>query len=671
MAIGRIVVDLLARTGSFDTDLDRSGKLAARKAKEIDEAFKRSGQAVGAGLAAATLAVAAWTRSTIQQSEEIVRLAALSGTTADEFQRLAAGAELVGIGQDKLSDIFKDAQDKIGDFLQNGAGPMKDFFDNIAPQIGVTADEFRNLSGPQALGLYVKSLQQAGISQAEMVFYMEAIANDATLLLPLLKDNAQGFKDAGDQAARMSAILSDETIAASMQLRRDMVLLDRQFEGVKNRIMADLMPSLGSLVTELQGTAEQSRLLDEAAQIGATGIRILATTAIGVGSAFMLAGEAIATTISALSLVVQGEFKAAVAALELGAEEVESIIGRTAELMSSVWDTSPRPTPALPAPATSGGGGSRASNPIQKISDDAKKAQDDVKRLIDGLETEIARFGKNPAQIAILDAGDAGATIEQLDQVFALAMKLQGLQEDRESARAHEAATEALRTQADAWLDSIDPMREFLRNIEQIDKAVAAGFLNPEQAERIKASLSGIGEKLSEMDEFALEAARNIQDALGQGLYDILDGNFDNIGDAFADMLKRMAAEAMAADLARTFFGDFAKSGKVGGMAGEALSWIGGLFGGARANGGPVTGGMTYLVGERGPELFTPSTSGAVLPNHVLGQGGRSVVINQTNHFSGNVDRSQMFAYAQQIKAATIAELRDAQARGETAALGY
>ncbi|MGI2031399.1 phage tail tape measure protein [Rhizobium panacihumi] len=43
---------------------------------------------------------------------------------------------------------------------------------------------------------------------------------------------------------------------------------------------------------------------------------------------------------------------------------------------------------------------------------------------------------------------------------------------------------------------------------------------------------------------------------------------------------------------------------------------------GARAKGGPVTGGRPYLVGERGPEIFTPGRSGGIVPNHQI--GGRS-----------------------------------------------
>lgn len=51
-------------------------------------------------------------------------------------------------------------------------------------------------------------------------------------------------------------------------------------------------------------------------------------------------------------------------------------------------------------------------------------------------------------------------------------------------------------------------------------------------------------------------------------------------------------------------------------------------FGGGKASGGPVSAGTTYLVGERGPELFTPSMSGAIVPNHALGGGGGSTTIN-------------------------------------------
>lgn len=54
----------------------------------------------------------------------------------------------------------------------------------------------------------------------------------------------------------------------------------------------------------------------------------------------------------------------------------------------------------------------------------------------------------------------------------------------------------------------------------------------------------------------------------------------------------------------------------IGDIAGSLL---GGIVG-ARATGGPVAGGMPYLVGEQGPELFVPPSSGAIVPNQALTQ---------------------------------------------------
>ena len=54
------------------------------------------------------------------------------------------------------------------------------------------------------------------------------------------------------------------------------------------------------------------------------------------------------------------------------------------------------------------------------------------------------------------------------------------------------------------------------------------------------------------------------------------------------------------------------------------LGLLGSIF---RADGGPVKAGGSYIVGERGPELFSPGTSGMITPNHALG-GSTNVVVN-------------------------------------------
>ena len=60
-------------------------------------------------------------------------------------------------------------------------------------------------------------------------------------------------------------------------------------------------------------------------------------------------------------------------------------------------------------------------------------------------------------------------------------------------------------------------------------------------------------------------------------------------------------------------------------------SLLGGIFPnifGKKAKGGPVSSRTPYLVGERGPEIFTPSGSGMITPNHLMGGSSTNIVVN-------------------------------------------
>ena len=84
------------------------------------------------------------------------------------------------------------------------------------------------------------------------------------------------------------------------------------------------------------------------------------------------------------------------------------------------------------------------------------------------------------------------------------------------------------------------------------------------------------------------------------------------------------------------------------------LPGIGGFF---RANGGPVKGGGSYIVGERGPELFTPGSSGMITPNHKLG-GSTNVSVNvDASGSSVEGDAGQAEQLGEAISQAIQAEL--------------
>ncbi|WP_444931506.1 hypothetical protein ACJJIF_06940 [Microbulbifer sp. SSSA002] len=250
--LGALTIDLIADVGGFVRGLNDSEQSTEAWQQRVSRSTKVAGKAFAAVSVAAAGSLALMTSRVVDQAAEIEILSAVANTSTEEFQRMAYGAQRYGVEQDKVADILKDTSDKVGDFLQNGAGPLKDFFDKIAPQVGVTAEEFRDLSGREALGLYVSSLEKANLSQNEMTFYMEAIASDATLLLPLLRNNGKELGRLGDEAEDVGAVLSDLDLQQLGEVRENLDKLKGAFDGFEKEIVTGALPAIKDLTDLLQ-----------------------------------------------------------------------------------------------------------------------------------------------------------------------------------------------------------------------------------------------------------------------------------------------------------------------------------------------------------------------------------------------------------------------------------
>jgi Phage-related minor tail protein len=127
------------------------------------------------------------------------------------------------------------------------------------------------------------------------------------------------------------------------------------------------------------------------------------------------------------------------------------------------------------------------------------------------------------------------------------------------------------------------------------------------------------------------DVAATLQSTFGDMFYNMMQGTFDDVGKMFKNLIDRMVADALAAKLAGLLFGDFGNTGRVSGTGGGLLTALmggGGYQGIFRENGGPVTAGQPYIVGERRPELFVPQTNGTIMPDTSAIQGGSSNQIN-------------------------------------------
>jgi len=216
--------------------------------------------------------------------------------------------------------------------------------------------------------------------------------------------------------------------------------------------------------------------------------------------------------------------------------------------------------------------------------DQTKKALDQIHTLKEQntqMRDEVALIGLSAEARAALDKAKLSSLIATKEETLA----------SRELYGASQSELEALRVQ-------IDLLRE------------RAGILTDK----------GIAEARAEDMKFAEQMEKNIQDQLGQGLYNVMDGKFKGIGKSFTDMLKKMAAEAAAANLAKAMFGS--GSGGGGGFWGSLITGGAALYANAtgtgldgflsannnfagRADGGPTSPGGMYEINERGmPEVL-------------------------------------------------------------------
>lgn len=86
----------------------------------------------------------------------------------------------------------------------------------------------------------------------------------------------------------------------------------------------------------------------------------------------------------------------------------------------------------------------------------------------------------------------------------------------------------------------------------------------------------------------------------------------------------------------------------------------------ARAEGGPVSSGTPYLVGERGPELFVPNSSGSVVPNGAFGGGGFVANIYAPGADAAQLRRveAELHQLHNSLEARALGAMRSARVRG-------
>jgi hypothetical protein len=257
----------------------------------------------------------------------------------------------------------------------------------------------------------------------------------------------------------------------------------------------------------------------------------------------------------------------------------------------------------------------------KKAEEEAEKAR--IKAEEEGYKRKLKLLGDYGDALALF-YGDATETSKILSDIdIARGEKAIKLEKERL------AYAEDLKGTMDAMSLAYDPEMDLAAGMENI------GNIVKEVSPQIQKMMDEWYQRTQALADLYATVFRG-KDGVIADMANVAIGAFHGMTDALTDFVMtgkanfRDFANSVIADIMRIMIRAYVLQPLVGGLMGA--------FGFAvpvtpRAGGGPVYGGSPYLVGERGPELFVPSSSGNIIPG---GKGG-NVTVNVQNNTGSQV----------------------------------
>lgn len=198
---------------------------------------------------------------------------------------------------------------------------------------------------------------------------------------------------------------------------------------------------------------------------------------------------------------------------------------------------------------------------------------------------------------------------------------------------------------------TIKDMQEAYANLTS--RQDEANTKTKETAKIIKSELSPELMRIKDASEMIGSSFENAFMSVKEGTMSVKDAFNSMANDIINELYRIFVVKQITGFISSAFTSAF--SPKLAGTGG----------GGGKAIGGPVQAKQSYIVGERGPEMFIPSRSGSIVPNNKL--GGGTVVVNQNINVATGVQqtvRAEVLGLMPQIAEASKAAVLDARRRG-------
>ena len=421
-------------------------------------------------------------------------------------------------------------------------------------------------------------------------------------LIPMLNAGAKGLAEMRGEAEALGLVFTGDTAKQAEAFNDNLTRLAESSRGFGNEVATIVLPTLSQLAQEFVNSAKEGTGF--ASMLGAgvkTTLEAIAVTGANVVYVFKAIGSEIGGIAAQMAALARGDFQGFKFIGEAMKEEAAKARAELDKLEQRILN--PQAPEAGPARAQRdapifGGGKDKAGKKEKELSaedmayggykgaykdfvDAIKRATDDAAAAADA-DVQIEKDKQDRIMAVVRETYDGKLAVLQKELQAAAQLLDEGMINEDQWAEYANVRIEAFAKVKD---EGVEAFKELERAIEGWGKASADAFV-----------------------EFAFT---------GKGSFS------DMVQSILKDMAKMIVYQNVMKPMASSISDSIGSSGGIGGFFSS-------LFGGGRANGGPVNPGQYYVVGENGPEILVPNSSGTVIPNGggMGGGGSTSVVIN-------------------------------------------
>jgi SLT domain-containing protein len=620
-----------------DAGIAAHGERVTKQLGKSKSAFASYGTAVAGsmrgataallGMAAAVGGIAA-VKARIVDTVELERAAKLAGLTTAELQRLNAAARATGLGGDSMADAMKELATKLGEVKTRTGG----FYEFLRTQLPTAERQIRTAkTTAAAMEVVAEITRRLATAEERATFVKQALGEQGLQLIPILQKGAAGLREAAAEAEAYGQIVSEQAIQNTSAFSREVA-------GLSETIKSKFVNAFGAVAPYL---TDYTRKVRELLTGKVNPDEIVGAFAGGVlRDKFAAAGAAVG--IEFVGGISSGT-KGLTASGEAGFAKFMDGFAASARKLSESGATIPgldKLKLQVPIPDFTTETSTEAADALRelriKLAEHAGQTTDAIlleyerdlegfRRMLAEKQIDDADFQKAREQLSILAGQKIKAAYEE--ETKALRELTNEMAGSLESAlgSGFRQMLEQGKVDFKQWTISLlaDLATLIMRTLvlKQIAESIAGafgsfmggmGFSIPARAsggpvERGKPYM--VGERGPEMFVPA-QSGRIVSAAATERA---LAADAGQLSAALSDALEvpRPANDPTPAapPTEPLVLDTTALAGQLSAALSDALADTKR----ARANGGPVATGRSYMVGERGPEMFVPATSGRIM----------------------------------------------------------